>query len=59
MHMADDQVYSIIRSLSNEILSIRDLAHEVILNGKLSIGFIYLQCDAALNLSHNDTEVVK
>ena len=59
MHMANDQVYSIIRSLSNEFLSIRDLAHEVILNGKLSINFIYLQCNAALDLSHNHTEAVK
>ena len=59
MHMADDQVYSIIRSLSNEILSIRDLEHEVILNGKLRIGFMYLQCNAALNHSHNDTKVAK
>ena len=59
MHMANDQVYSIIRSLCNEFFSIRDLADEVILNGKLSINFIYLQCNAALDLSHNDTEVVK
>ena len=59
MHMANDQVYSIIRSLCNEFLSIRDLADEVTLNGKLSINFIYLQCNAALDLSHNDTEVVK
>ena len=59
MHMVNDQVYSIIKSLSNEFLSIRDLAQEVILNGKLSINFIYLQCNAALDLSHNDTEVVK
>ena len=59
MHMANDQVYSIIRSLSNEFLSIRDLTHEVILHGKLSLNFIYLQCNAALDLSHNDTEAVK
>ena len=59
MHMADDQVYSIIRSLSNEFLLIIYLAHEVILNGKLRINFIYLQCYAALDLSHNDTETVK
>ena len=59
MHMANDQVYRIIRSLSNEFLPIRDLAHEVILNGKLSINFTYLQCNAALDLSHNDTEAVK
>ena len=59
MHMADDQVYSIIRSLSNEFLSIRDSAHEVILKGKLSISFRYLQCNAARGLSHNDTEAVK
>ena len=59
MHMANDQVYSIIRSLCNEFLSIRDLADEVTLNGKLSINFIYLQCNAALDLSHNYTEVVK
>ena len=59
MHMANDQVYRIIRSLSNEFLPIRDLAHEVILNGKLSINFIYLQCNAALDLSHDDTEAVK
>ena len=57
--MVNDQVYSIIKSLSNEFLLIRDLAQEVILNGKLSINFIYLQCNAALDLSHNDTEVVK
>ena len=59
MHMVNDQVYSIIKSLSDEFLSIRDLAQEVILNGKLSINFIYLQCNAALDLSHNDTEAVK
>ena len=59
MHMVNDQVYSIIKSLSNEFLSIRDLAQEVILNGKLSINFIYLQCNAALDLIHNDTEAVK
>ena len=59
MNMVNDQVYSIIKSLSNEFLSIRDLAQEVILNGKLSINFIYLQCNAALDLSHNDTEAVK
>ena len=59
MHMVNDQVYSIIKSLSNEFLSIRDLAQEVILNGKLSINFIYLQCNAALDLSHNDTEAVE
>ena len=29
------------------------------LNGKLSISFIYLQCNAARDLSHNDTEAVK
>ena len=57
--MVNDQVYSIIKSLSNEFLLIRDLAQEVILNGKLSINFIYLQCNAALDLSHNDTEAVK
>ena len=44
--MADDQVYSIIRSLCNEFFfSIRDLAHEVILNGKLRISSVYLQCN--------------
>ena len=59
MHMTNDQVYSIIRSLCNEFLSTRDLADEVILNRKLSINFIYLQCNAALDLSHNDTEAVK
>ena len=59
MNMVNDQVYSIIKSLSNEFLSIRDLAQEVILNGKLSINFIYLQCNAALDLIHNDTEAVK
>ena len=59
MHMANDQVYTIIRSLSNEFLLIIDLAHEVILNGKLSINFIYLKCYAALDLSHNDTGAVK
>ena len=59
MHMANDQVYSIIRSLSNEFLLIIYLAHEVILNGKLRINFIYLRCYAALVLSHNDTEAVK
>ena len=59
MHMANDQVYSIIRSLSNEFLLIIYLAHEVILNGKLIINDIYLQCYAALDLSHNDTEAVK
>ena len=57
--MVNDQVYSIIKSLSNEFLLIRDLAQEVILNEKLSINFIYLQCNAALDLSHNDTEAVK
>ena len=59
MHMANDQVYSIIRSLSNEFLLIIYLAHEVILNGKLRINFIYLRSYAALVLSHNDTEAVK
>ena len=43
--MADDQVNSIIRSLCNEFFSIRDLAHEVILNGKLRISSVYLQCN--------------
>ena len=41
MHMANDQVYSLIRSLSNEFLLIIYLAQEVILNGKLRINFIY------------------
>ena len=48
--MADDQVYSIIRSLSNEFLSIRDLTHEVILNGKLRISSVSLQCNAVRDL---------
>ena len=55
--MANDQVYSIISSSSNEFLLIIYLAHEVILNGKLKINFIYLQCYAALDLG--DTEAVK
>ena len=42
-----------------EFLLIIYLAHEVILNGKLRINFIYLQCYAALDLSRNDTEAVK
>ena len=49
-HMADDQVYSIIRSSSIEFLSIRDLAHEVILNGKLRISYIHLQCNVVRDL---------
>ena len=43
----------------SHVLLIIYLAHEVILNGKLRINFIYIQCYAALDLSHNDTETVK